>query len=286
MATNELNQRALLEYRLEFERKLTATALKQESRTTLASNVVLEEPKESKLQVDIENQTTIPQKKVAVLEEPKESKSQVDIENQTATPEKKVVVLEEPKDSKSQVDIEKQTATPEKKVIVLEEPKDSKSQVDIEKQTVTPQKKVVKKKSPGHKEGVFSPLVFVAKEVMGANELKKFRAEIISYHSGGIKDFVNTYESAIGQKVVEEAFKIMDENNDGVIDDKELIKGLHALGFSWMDEKQIKGIVKKADKNKNGVLEFDEFNATVSKILKTNLLKLAKQNGDDMGLLV
>merc|ERR1712062_939757 len=99
-----------------------------------------------------------------------------------------------------------------------------------------------------------------------------------SYHSNGIKNFVDTYESAFGQKVVEQAFQLMDENNDGTIDDKELIKGLHALGFSWMDEKQIKTIIKKADKNKNGVLEYDEFNSQVSKVLKTNLMKLAKKN--------
>jgi len=198
--------------------------------------------------------------------------NQVDIENQTVKSEKKVVKKKSPVNVANNV--------------VLEKVKDPKSQVDIANQTTKSGKKVVKKKAPGHKNGVFSPLVFVAKEVMGANELKKFRAEVISYHSNGIKNFVDTYESEFGQRVVEEAFKLMDENNDGAIDDEELIKGLHYLGFSWMDEKQIKGIMKKADKNKNGMLEFDEFNATVSKVLKTNLMKLAKQNGDDMGLLV
>merc|ERR1712008_211387 len=98
--------------------------------------------------------------------------------------------------------------------------------------------------------------------------------------------FVDTYESDFGLKVCQQAFKLMDTNNDGVIDDEELMKGLHALGFTWMDEKQIKGIVRKADKNDDGVLELDEFTPQVAKVLKTNLIKLAKQNGDDMGLLI
>ena len=44
--------------------------------------------------------------------------------------------------------------------------------------------------------------------------------------------------------------------------------------------------MQRADKDKNGTIEFDEFTAEIPKTLKTNLVKLAKKNGGDMGLLV
>ena len=44
--------------------------------------------------------------------------------------------------------------------------------------------------------------------------------------------------------------------------------------------------MKRADLNKNGVLEYDEFVVAAPKTLRTNLVKLAKKNGGEMGLLV
>jgi len=148
------------------------------------------------------------------------------------------------------------------------------------------EKKAPKPKKPAHSEGVFSSLVYVAKELMGEDDLKKFRAQMISKHSAVIKTFVDTYDTPFGQAVLTKAFDLIDKNGDGSIDKSELSEGLKTLGFSWMKEKQIEGIVKRADNNDNGVLEFDEFTKEMPKTLKTNLLKLAKQNGDDMGLLV
>jgi Ca2+-binding EF-hand superfamily protein len=60
---------------------------------------------------------------------------------------------------------------------------------------------------------------------------------------------------------------------------------LQLLGFSWLQSKQIQGIFQRADLDDNGAIDFDEFMKEAPKTLRTNLIKLAKKNGGDMGLL-
>jgi hypothetical protein len=52
-----------------------------------------------------------------------------------------------------------------------------------------------------------------------------------------------------------------------------------------LQSKQIQGIFKRADLDENGSIDFDEFMKEAPKTLRTNLIKLAKKNGDGMGLL-
>eukprot|EP00555_Chaetoceros_dichaeta_P010496 CAMPEP_0198252630 /NCGR_PEP_ID=MMETSP1447-20131203/3115_1 /TAXON_ID=420782 /ORGANISM="Chaetoceros dichaeta, Strain CCMP1751" /LENGTH=212 /DNA_ID=CAMNT_0043937957 /DNA_START=16 /DNA_END=654 /DNA_ORIENTATION=- len=163
---------------------------------------------------------------------------------------------------------------------------DPNSLLNLSTEAVIVPKTITKVKGPAHKNGVFTPLVFAAKNIMGDNELKKFRAKMISYHSSIIKEFVDTHKLPVGQTAVIRLFDLMDQNGDGSVDKAELKDGLQSIGFSWLEEKEINGIVRRADANNNEVLEFDEFASEVPKMLKTNLLKLAKKNGDDMGLLV
>ena len=73
---------------------------------------------------------------------------------------------------------------------------------------------------------------------------------------------------------------------NGVLDREELTAGLKALGFTWLKDKQIDGILKRADANGDGVISIEEFCKEAPKTLKTNLVKLAKQNGNDLGFLV
>merc|ERR1712127_234515 len=153
---------------------------------------------------------------------------------------------------------------------------------------VAPKKKPVKKvakKNPAHKDGIFTPAVLVAKEITGADEFIKLRAKIIGYHSDIIKNFVDTHQSPFGQAVLVRAFSVFDKNSDGSIDKDELSIIFNFLGFSWLQDKQINGIMKRADANDNGVLELDEFKSEAPKVLKTNLVKLAKKNGGDLGFL-
>jgi len=156
-------------------------------------------------------------------------------------------------------------------------------------QTVPP-----KKKSPAaaaanknnHKEGIFSPPVKIAKQVFGNQEINKLRAKIISLHSDIIADFVDTSKTGFGDAVLTTLFKLADNNQDGVIQTDELAAALRGLGFVWLEEKQIQGIIQRADKDGNGVIDLNEWKAGAPKTLRTNLTKLAKKNGSEMGLLV
>lgn len=142
-----------------------------------------------------------------------------------------------------------------------------------------------KKGAAAHKEGVFSPVVVAAKFVLGDARLNKIRGNAIALHSDIIKGFVATSDSSLGQAVLVRLFSIADRNGDGKLDKEEVSDALQKLGFSWLQEKQIGGIVKRADLDENGVIEFDEFVREAPKTLKTNLVKLAKKNGGELGFL-
>jgi hypothetical protein len=147
-------------------------------------------------------------------------------------------------------------------------------------------KKPVKKGGAQHKEGILSPLVFATKKVLGVERLNKIRAKAISLHSDAIKMFVDTADSKVGEAILAQLFVLVDENRDGILSEEELNKGLQKLGFTWLGEKQVKGILKRSDSDSNGVVDVEEFFSEAPKTLKTNLIKLAKKNGADLGLLV
>lgn len=146
--------------------------------------------------------------------------------------------------------------------------------------------KKVKKANPAHKEGIFSPAVYAAKAVMGESELNQFRAKAISIHTKVIGGFVGTHDSRVGNAVSKTIYSAIDANGDGVLCEDEVQGAMKTLGFSWIKEKQVKGIVKRADKDKNGTIDYEEFKNDLPKTLKTNLTKLAKKNGADLGFLV
>merc|ERR1712038_1250927 len=153
---------------------------------------------------------------------------------------------------------------------------------------IRPNKPQSKKKrsNPAHQEGVFSPVVIAFKSILGEDTLNKVRAKAISLHSDVIANFVDTYTTPFGQATLTRLFSILDTNKDGVLDKTEIQSGLHELGFEWLKEKQIAGIVKRSDVDANGVIDFEEFCEAAPKTLRTNLTKLAKKNGAEMGLLV
>jgi len=148
-----------------------------------------------------------------------------------------------------------------------------------------PVAKKVKKAAPKHKDGVFSPVVIFTKEVLGDERLNKIRGKAISIHSDVIGSFVGTAESAFGDAVVRALFKVADKNKDGTISKEELEIAVTSLGFTWLQEKQVGGIFKRADSDGDGTIDMDEWVKEAPKTLRTNLIKLAKKNGGDMGLL-
>ena len=146
--------------------------------------------------------------------------------------------------------------------------------------------KVVKKKAAPHgKEGVFSPAVTALKSVMGDDELNKLRGKVISMHSEVIKNFVDTSDSVFGQAVLKGMFAVADVDRSGTVEAAELEKALKTLGFRYLNDKQVRGIFERADKDKDGHIDLDEWMKEAPKTLRTNLVKLAKQNGGDMGFL-
>eukprot|EP00980_Cylindrotheca_fusiformis_P004835 scaffold1034_cov127-Cylindrotheca_fusiformis.AAC.16 len=162
----------------------------------------------------------------------------------------------------------------------------------IEQSTVQekpePVKKAAKKPAAGghKKDGPFAPVVLLAKNVLGDEQLNKVRAKAIGLHSDVIGKFVDTVESRFGESTLRALFTIADKDKNGAIDEEELTRALRALGFSHLKDKQIRGIFARADLDKNGGLDFEEFKKEAPKTLRTNLIKLAKSNGGELGFLV
>jgi len=153
------------------------------------------------------------------------------------------------------------------------------------KKAAAPKKPAAKKGGPQHKEGVFSPVVLFVKELMGDKELNKLRGKVISVHSGVIGKFVDTSESAFGDAVLRALFRLADKDGSGEVDKEELKAAVETLGFTWLKEKQIEGLFARADADGSGTIDMEEWVEAAPKTLRTNLIKLAKKNGNDMGLL-
>lgn len=159
------------------------------------------------------------------------------------------------------------------------------NEAPVQKQA--PTNKAPKKSAPkgAHKEGVLSPMVLFVKGILGDKTLNKVRGKVISIHSDVIGSFVETSESAFGDAVLRSLFGLADKDHNGTISKDELQVALGSLGFSWLQEKQIGGIFKRADSDGNGAIDMEEWIKEAPKTLRTNLAKLAKKNGGEMGLL-
>jgi len=166
--------------------------------------------------------------------------------------------------------------------------KETKSTENIkinEKSIVTTKKTKSFKNNKNSKSGIFTPVVKIAKTIFGEKEIKKIRNDFISFHSSIITSFTKTSESKFGNIVLASLFGIADQNHDGVLDEEEVQKGLNILGFEWIGWKQASGILNRSDNNNDGVIDFEEFEKGAPKTFQTNLKKLAKKNGEKMGLL-
>ena len=167
---------------------------------------------------------------------------------------------------------------------IIEQPKAAMTDSVEPSKPIAP--KVAKKKAAPHgKEGVFSPVVTTLKSVVGEDELNKLRGKVITMHSDVIKNFVGTSDSAFGQAVLKSMFAAADVDRNGTLEASELEKALKTLGFRYLNEKQLRGIFERADADKDGHIDLDEWMKDAPKTLRTNLVKLAKKNGGDMGLL-
>lgn len=143
-------------------------------------------------------------------------------------------------------------------------------------------KAAAKKEGPT---GIFSPLVRVAKAIVGEERLNNWRGKAIGAHSGVIDSLVQTSDTRFGRVALKTIFEWIDTDQSGAIDKEELFVALRGAGFTFVDEKKASDILKKADADGNEVIDFDEFIEKAPQVLRQNLLKLAKSNGKAMGLM-
>jgi hypothetical protein len=149
------------------------------------------------------------------------------------------------------------------------------------------EKATTKKPAAAHgKQGPLSPLVLTLNNTIGDSELNKLRGKVIGLHSDVIGSFVETADSPFGQTVLKSLFSAADKNHDGKIDESELETALRVLGFDFLKSKQVQGILGRADANQDGRIDMEEWMREAPKTLRTNLIKLAKKNGGELGLLV
>merc|ERR1712193_544092 len=106
-------------------------------------------------------------------------------------------------------------------------------------------------------EGIFAPAVKLTAQVMGRKELNAFRASVIAEHTKVISAFVDTSESAFGQIALKSLFEAADKDGNGTLDKQEVKAALNALGFTFIQDKQVDVIFKRADSDRNDVIDFE-----------------------------
>eukprot|EP00547_Thalassionema_nitzschioides_P002396 CAMPEP_0194199482 /NCGR_PEP_ID=MMETSP0156-20130528/485_1 /TAXON_ID=33649 /ORGANISM="Thalassionema nitzschioides, Strain L26-B" /LENGTH=218 /DNA_ID=CAMNT_0038924379 /DNA_START=88 /DNA_END=744 /DNA_ORIENTATION=+ len=148
-----------------------------------------------------------------------------------------------------------------------------------------PAPKKAKKAVPHGKEGIFTPAVKGVKAVVGEEKLNKIRGKAIGMHSDVIKGFVATSDSEFGQFVLKQLFALADKDKNGIIDQSELEAAVKTLGFNFLKENQVQGIFERTDLDKNGGIDLEEFLEFAPQTLQRNLVKLAKNNGGELGFL-
>lgn len=147
------------------------------------------------------------------------------------------------------------------------------------------EKESKKKKSDSNSAGLFAPVVMATADVMGRKELNKLRADVIAKHTEVISAFVDTSESEFGRIVLRKMFEAADKDDNGTLDREEVRDALHALGFTFIENKTLDKIMDRADVDGNEVIDFEEFVTETPKTLRMSLIKLAKKNGHDLGFL-
>lgn len=135
-------------------------------------------------------------------------------------------------------------------------------------------------------EGVLSPAVYFLRDILGDDDLNKLRGQQIALHSTVIRTFVDTAESPSGEKVLTAMFQQADKNRNGRMELEEFEKIFKSLGFSWLDKPKMENLFARAGGKDKGYITLKEWKEEAPKILKKNLVRLAKQNGGNLGLLV
>mmetsp|Transcript_19329 Transcript_19329/g.41070 ORF Transcript_19329/g.41070 Transcript_19329/m.41070 type:complete len:187 (+) Transcript_19329:67-627(+) len=135
------------------------------------------------------------------------------------------------------------------------------------------------------KDGIFTPVVKGAKVIVGEGQLKEIRAKVIKAHGELMANFIGTHDWPSGEFALEKLFEAADADGNGRLDKEELKVALQKLGFSWVDDQKAETVAKKGDLDGDGLIDFEEFKKLAPTVLRQNLMKLAKENGGELGFL-
>lgn len=128
-----------------------------------------------------------------------------------------------------------------------------------------------------------SPAVDGAARLLGRETVRRARAAVIKEHARVIGNFVDTGDTPLGQVATRILFDTADTNGDGWIDSEELAVAFRRLGFHVTDG-QRDAIMRRAGPYE--LLSYEAFCAEAPRTLRIQLVRLAKRNGERMGLMV
>lgn len=128
-----------------------------------------------------------------------------------------------------------------------------------------------------------SPVVDGAVCLIGRENVNRVRAAVIKRHKRIITEFVDTHNTPLGRVAMRTLFETADTNGDGWLDSNELSIALNHLGFQVTDA-QRDAIMQRASPRE--MLDYDAFVREAPRTLRIQLIRLAKRNGERMGLMV
>lgn len=90
----------------------------------------------------------------------------------------------------------------------------------------------------------------------------------------------------MSRRLIAEFFKWADTDENEYLDPKEVKIAFRELGFTFITDKNVDGLVARGDANSDGLLDVDEFIAVAPSYLRKNCAKMAAKNGNELGLMV
>ena len=107
------------------------------------------------------------------------------------------------------------------------------------------------------------------KDKMNQEEIKEILSGVDTDKNGAINytEFIAATLNKIlsnDRTRIEKAFKVLDKNGDGTINEKDLREVLSGNNLQFFDSKIVNEIIKECDINKDGSVTFEEFHSWIT----------------------